>query len=197
MTDTITGDAPLVTPADLASQTDADTAPKGGGDDSGDVAPKRVRNTTRAGRAAEARAKAATKKTADRKPRATSTAARKSPLVTRLDGAINGLGLAVTVAGGISNNQPVIADGQVIIAHANNVATALDKVAQGDPRVKDALEKLLTAGAYGGLLTAMLPLALGIMGNHGIIPAGLGPLLGAPDQTAATGDPLAGAFGES
>lgn len=190
MSDT-TGDAILTdptidVPADKApgKDTDAPTA---------DVKPKRVRDeTTRAGRAAKARANAAERKANDKPPRAGSAAARKSPLVSRVDGALQGVGLSVTVAGGILNSQPVIADGQVIMQHAPSVAAALDKVAAGDPRVKEALEKLLTVGAYGGLFAAVLPLAIGIMANHGAVPPGLAGMMGAQGVTPPAGQSAPG-----
>ncbi len=171
-----------------------------------DVAPQpaKKRATTAAGRKAEAaanrarraQAKAAGKK--DTKPRA--TAARKSPLDSRINASLIGLGSAVTIGGSIIGSEPLTADGQVIVQNAPNIADALSTLAKNDPRVAEALERLLSAGAYGGLITALMPVAIGIMANHGMIPAGLAQAMGiatvAPQaQPAPAGDPLKGAWG--
>lgn len=146
-----------------------------------DKAPKRP--TTRAGRAAAAAAKRAEKPTKpDAKPK--TSAPRKSSLETRLTGSLVTLGTVVAATGGMVN-PAVAADGVLITQHAANVAAALDKVAANDPRVKAALERMLTAGTWSGLIAAVLPLALGIAANHGAIPAHLAAMLGAevPDVT--------------
>lgn len=158
-----------------------------------DTKPKRP--TTRAGREAAAAAKRAAKSSkAESKPK--TTAPRKSSLETRLTGSLVTLGTVVAATGAMVS-PAVTADGVLITQHAAHVAAALDKVAQNDPRVKAALEKMLTAGTWSGLVAAVLPLAVGIAANHGAIPAGMAAMLGAevPDVGQAPAeqyDPLAG-----
>jgi hypothetical protein len=146
-----------------------------------DAAPKVAkRPTTRAGRRAAAEANKlrnpGTAK-ADKSPK-TQTLPRKATLETRLTGQLVGLGTVVSVTGGMFS-PAFAADGILITEHAANVAKALDKVAQDQPQVKAALERMLTTGVWGGLIAAMMPLAVGIAANHGALPAGVAAMVGA------------------
>lgn len=153
-----------------------------------DAKPKRP--TTRAGRRAAAAAKAAQGKT-DKAPKAAKPTPRKASLETRLTGSLVSLGTMVTAAGAMT--MPALQlDGVALIQHAPAIAQALDKVAQNDPRVKEALERMLTAGTWSGLIAALLPLVLTIAANHGAIPPAIAGMLGvtppeagqAPDLSA-------------
>jgi len=62
-------------------------------------------------------------------------------------------------------------DGQAIIASAGACAEALDELAKQDPRVRAALDKMLTGGAWSKVLAAHLPIALALVTNHGLLPA--------------------------
>lgn len=141
-----------------------------------DTKPKRP--TTRAGRAAARAAKAA-KAGPDAKPKTTTP--RKASLENRLTGALVSMGGMVMAGAAVAGSAPLQADGLVIIEHSANMAAAINKVADQDPRVKAALEKMLTAGVWSGVAVAALPVALGIAGNHGLVPPGLAAmLLGGP-----------------
>jgi hypothetical protein len=142
-----------------------------------DTAPKRP--TTRAGRKAASAARAAAKTSKpDAKPKAAKATPRRAPLETRLTGSLVTLGTVVAATGSVTS--PAIqADGVLICQHAPQVAAALDKVAKDDPRVAAALERMLTAGVWSGLIAAMLPLVVGIAANHGALPAHLATMLGA------------------
>ena len=75
------------------------------------------------------------------------------------------------------------ADGVAVLACSADLAAAINKVADQDPRVKAALEKMLTAGVWGGLATACVPLLLAIAGNHNLIPPQLAAMFtGQPQQ---------------
>lgn len=154
-----------------------------------DTKPKRP--TTRAGRqaaAAAAQAKKATKP--DTKPKGAKAAPRRASLETRLSGSLVTLG-TVVAATGSAVSPAVVNDGVLICTHAPNIAAALDKVAKDDPRVAAALERMLTAGVWSGLVAAVLPLAIGIAANHGAIPAHLAGLLGAEAPQAPEAAPAA------
>lgn len=156
---------------------------------SSDTKPKRNRPTTRAGRRAEAEArkaaKARDKETTPKAP-ATKPAPRRAPLEARLSGSIATLGTAVVVAGAASSSTAVQADGMLIVEHGPNVAHALAELAKDNPAVAAALERMLTAGAWAGVITAVTPIVIGIAANHGAIPAGLAGMLAAgPDQAPA------------
>lgn len=134
--------------------------------------PAAKRPTTRAGRRAQAAAKKATPK-AETKPSSTAKPApRRASLEVRLAGSIAGLGTSVVIAGAMTS-PAVQADGMLIVEHSGNIATALDKLAKDNPNVAVALERMLTAGAYAGLITALTPVLLGIAANHGALPPGV------------------------
>lgn len=151
-----------------------------------DAKPKRP--TTRAARAAASAARQAQGKT-DKAPKGKTPATpRKSTLETRLTGSLVTLGTAITVAGSMTN-PAVQADGVAVISHAPAIAAALDKVAANDPKVKAALERMLTAGVWSGLIAACVPLVLTIGANHGAIPASIVGLLGAAAEPQAPAEP--------
>ncbi|WP_129286724.1 hypothetical protein [Streptomyces sp. GZWMJZ-114] len=75
------------------------------------------------------------------------------------------------------------ADGMVVVQGVPALASALARVADENPSVKANLERMLTAGAWSGVLAALMPIVIGVMANHGAIPSGLASMLGA--QAAA------------
>jgi hypothetical protein len=157
-----------------------------------DVAPdsKPRRPTTRAGRAAAREARKAAAASNDSKPKTTKTAPRKATLENRLAASLSSLGTAVLAGGAATGSQALQADGLVVIQSSADMAAAINKVADNDPRVKAALEKMLTAGVWGGLVATMVPVALAIAGNHGLIPPGVAAMMAGnpqpvPEQAAA------------
>lgn len=121
---------------------------------------------------------------ADRRP----ATARQKPLRPRLTKAYETVG---TLVGFVSP-----ADGRVILANAESCAEAVAEWAEQDPRVREALERMLSGSAMGKVVIAHLPIALGVAANHGALPSGLlGGLFTAPapPSTAPNGyDPMAG-----
>jgi hypothetical protein len=179
-------DAPpaIVSPAEPPAP---DTAP----------AKRSKRPTTRAERAAASaarKAQAAASGKTDTKPKSTSTP-RKASLETRLTGSLVTLGTVTAVSGGMVS--PAFAqDGVLITEHAASIASALAKVADDQPQVKAALERMLTAGVWSGLVAAMLPLVVGIAANHGAIPPHLAAMLGATvPEPAPAGPAMPQGFG--
>lgn len=162
-----------------------------------DTAPAK-RPTTRAGRKAATAAKSARKAATgatDAKPKSTPTP-RKANLETRLTGSLVTLGTVTAVSGGMVS--PAFAqDGVLITEHAASIASALAKVADDQPQVKAALERMLTAGVWSGLVAAMLPLVVGIAANHGAIPPHLAAMLGAtvPEPPAQPAPAMPQGFG--
>lgn len=154
-----------------------------------DDAPKRA--TTRAGRKAQAAANAARKSTkTESAPKSPKATPRRASLETRLTGSLVTLGTIVAGTGGMVS-PAVQADGILIVEHAANVASALDKLAKDQPAVAAALERMMTAGAYSGIIAALLPLVVGIAANHGAIPPSLATMLGtAPPEPEQPGGPV-------
>lgn len=170
----------MPTEADLAAMlpprpdAPADTPPAKG---------KAKRPTTRAGRAAksaEARARG------DKKP-GTRTP-RQSSLETRLADSLTQVGVLVAGVGAGTGRAAVQADGLAVIRQAPALASALDGIAKDDPRVRAALERLLTVSTWGALVSACIPLVASIAANHGMIPAEIAALV-APDTQPVAPEP--------
>lgn len=155
-----------------------------------DTKPKRP--TTRAGRRARAAATKAAKASTPKAPKAAKPPPRRAPLEDRLASSLATVGTAIVVAGAGTGSQAVQADGMLVVAHAPNVAHALDQLARDNPAVAAALERMLTAGAWSGVIVACTPIALGVAANHGLLPqAVLDMLTAAPDQAAGPDAPPA------
>ncbi|NEC07114.1 hypothetical protein G3I26_17770, partial [Streptomyces sp. SID7909] len=118
----------------------------------------------------------------DSAPRKTA-AARKSTstasLEKRLGGSLATLG---TMAMLVSP-----ADGLVVVEGSGPLAAALAKLAEENPSVKANLERMLTAGAWSGVIAAVAPIALGIATNHGLVPANVAAMLGRPPAPTEAG----------
>lgn len=136
---------------------------------------KPSRPTTRAGRAA-ARKAAAARTGQDAKPKATKPMPRKGALDKRLTTALVSVGGMVAGLSMVTGSEPLKADGLVIIENSANMAEAINRLADEDPRIKAALERMLSAGAWSGVLAATLPVVLAIAGNHGMVPPQLASL---------------------
>jgi hypothetical protein len=64
------------------------------------------------------------------------------------------------------------ADACAIIVHTPSLSESIADLAQQDSRVAAILDKLLEIGPYGALLSAVMPLVVQILANHGIIKPG-------------------------
>lgn len=78
-------------------------------------------------------------------------------------------------------------DGKCIMSQSADLAQALEKLANENPKVKSALEKMLTAGTFSQVLMAFAPVAVPIMANHGLAPEHLAMFI-APDLYKKDGD---------
>lgn len=91
---------------------------------------------------------------------------RMAPLEKRLHEAISSMGLMIALVNEV--------DGLAICDGAERLASALDKAAKQNPRVKRALEAALTGGVWAEVTFAtgaiMFPIAI----NHGLMPDLLG-----------------------
>lgn len=77
------------------------------------------------------------------------------------------------VVGSQTNNLPLVADAAVINHYAPKVAEAVNDLAQERPEVAAVLDKVLKAGPYAALMGAVVPMAIQILANHKVIPAGI------------------------
>jgi hypothetical protein len=121
------------------------------------------------------------------KPRkATATRAKSAPGVTDYRPGIMGLlqvpAMGLSMVGRQTKNAQLQADGMTIAMHAGNIAEALNMTAQQQPAVARALDNVLKAGPYGALIAAVVPMALQLAANHGVIPANAGMGLHAPED---------------
>jgi hypothetical protein len=122
--------------------------------------------------AAPRRGRGRPKGATDKAPRKTATAQKRAStasLEKRLGGSLTTLGTFACLA------SP--ADGMVLIEGAPNLAAALSKLADENPKVKSNLERMLTAGAWSGVIAAVLPMAVSIAANHGMLPAPVAAML--------------------
>ena len=70
-------------------------------------------------------------------------------------------------------------DAALIAGHAPTMAKAWSDLADESERVRRFLEMLLTGGAWGGVIVATMPVAIGILANHNMLP---GNFLGQQEQ---------------
>lgn len=156
--------------------------------------PAKKRPTTRAGREAAKAANAAKKAAGgkDAAPKASTPRPRKDSLENRLASSITTVGLGIVTAGAMTSSA-VQVDGIIIIENAPPVAKALADIAAGNPAVAKTLERVLTAGTYAALGAAVMPIAIGIGANHGLIPGHVADLVGVklPDLAEFTPPPAA------
>lgn len=78
-------------------------------------------------------------------------------------------------------NEALAADAAALSIHAGPLIEAVNDLAQEQPAVASALDRLLAAGPYGALIGAVIPLAVQIMANHKVVPPEAAQALGAQD----------------
>lgn len=80
----------------------------------------------------------------------------------------------LAVVGSQTNNIPLVADAAVVEHYAPRIATAVNGLAQERAEVAAVLDRVLKAGPYAALIGAVVPMAIQILANHKILPAGMG-----------------------
>lgn len=61
-------------------------------------------------------------------------------------------------------------DGTQILTRGDQLAKALDHLAQENPAVKRVLEAMMAGGAWGEVVMVVAPMAVAIMAHHNVIP---------------------------
>lgn len=119
-------------------------------------------------------------------PRPTRSTPRKSAGTKRSTGTdyragiLGILQIPAFALGAAGQLNPALAlDGAAISMHAPGIAEALNELANDNPTVAAALDTILTAGPYGAIIGACLPLAFQIAANHKRIPDGMARSVGA------------------
>lgn len=118
-----------------------------------------------------------------RKKRRDAGASRKAGGTTRRAGSQRAkyaegvAGLLQVPAAVLSFVDPV--DGYCVAKHTPNIAGAVADLAVERPEVAAALERVMAVGPYGALIGAVLPLAVQIMHNHGMVPEPMAKAMGA------------------
>lgn len=93
---------------------------------------------------------------------------------------VNGAGL------GLQAFPALAADGQTLILTSPQIIDALIQLGREDKRVRLWLERLAAPGKYGPLVMASLPLLVGILANHNLLPQFVVDLTpGSPNATSA------------
>lgn len=70
-------------------------------------------------------------------------------------------------------------DGFVVAHHTPPISKAVADLAVERPEVAAALDKVLAVGPYGALIGAVIPLAVQLAHNHGMIPESMATAMGA------------------
>jgi hypothetical protein len=76
-------------------------------------------------------------------------------------------------------NESLALDGAALSMHAPGIAEALNDLANDNPAVAAALDRILSVGPYGAIIGACLPLAFQIAANHKKIPDAMAKSCGA------------------
>jgi hypothetical protein len=81
------------------------------------------------------------------------------------------LGIFQMLAAGMSLVSPV--DAATLVVHSPPIASAVAETAANDPKFAALLDKILHVGPYGALLGAIMPMALQLAVNHGLMQPGV------------------------
>lgn len=102
-------------------------------------------------------------------------ASKTKPKSSRYRDSVLGLAqiIGLPLAAASTRNEVFLADLITLNATAPGIADAADSIAQSNPKVAAALDKLVEVGPYGLLIGALAPLILQGCCNHGLLPAGV------------------------
>jgi len=115
-------------------------------------------------------------------PKGEGCRANVAPPVARAKGTRNKTGWQAPLEQALTSNLAGIGlvvyaldqyDGTVIMQGAPRLAQSLVGVAEQNPNVRKALESLVTAGAWSGVVMAAAGIAIPILGHHGYLPGNL------------------------
>lgn len=121
----------------------------------------------------------------DAAPRASTPRAPKAPpvkpRVDRLTELLATIGVTVSAMGMARQSERIAYDGQIVMGNARQVAEALEATASENDGLSRALDALLAGSSYTLLVTALAGMLVPIAANHGLIPAGMASMMGAPE----------------
>lgn len=100
--------------------------------------------------------------------KATTTAPRISTLELRYQG-VQGVGQLIQGGLMLTKNY---ADAAAVGMHWDGVAKEVANLAEAEPAVARVVDMIIQAGPYAGLIAAVMPLAMQLAANHGMIPSG-------------------------
>lgn len=100
-------------------------------------------------------------------------------------GLLQVVSMPLMVAG--AKNDALLADAATISIHGPVIATALADLAAERPEVAAVLDRVMSAGPYGALIAAVVPLAVQIAANHRAVPGPVASALGAQDPADLVG----------
>ncbi len=107
------------------------------------------------------------------RPATKSTTPRKKADINYRDGITGLLQIPAFGLGMFAPINPAFGlDSATILLHAPVIASALEQTALNNEQVAAMLDQILTVGPWGALLGALVPLAVQIAANHGLVPAG-------------------------
>jgi len=115
--------------------------------------------------------KAPTKPAPAKKAAPRRRAAVKIDIKAKISETLTSIGSMLIITGSVKADPRIVFDGQVLIARADAVAEAVDKIAAENPAVKKALERLFTGSSYAQLAITVAGVAVPIAAAHGLVPA--------------------------
>lgn len=77
--------------------------------------------------------------------------------------------MGMSMIGRQTKNAALQADGMALAMHAPALAEALNETAKTQPQIGRALESIMKAGPYGAIIGALVPLAMQLAANHGLM----------------------------
>lgn len=104
---------------------------------------------------------------------------RPGPLAAKLTGLAASVGTMAYTAGAGTGNAHLAYDGTVILAQAEALGRALDKLARENPAIRRALEKMVATTAWTELGMVSASILVPIMACHGFLPADAATVMGA------------------
>lgn len=108
----------------------------------------------------------------DRKPRGPGRPSNSEKRTQRLAEQISSIGLVLAGLGAVRQSEPLAADAESVMRHAEPIAEALSKLADENKTVAKYLDAGMTGSAWLGLVMAVGGLGVEIASNHGALSGG-------------------------
>jgi hypothetical protein len=117
-------------------------------------------------RPAKGRQTTGPKKPARSRTKTKAPAGSRTEVIDAVRGVMQIPATGFVIAGQRTGSVPLVADGATILVHGPMLASAIEDVANHDPRAMAMLEKLIVFGPYSALATALVIMGAQFWRNH-------------------------------